>query len=108
MSEFLYHLLLLSVSLTAIRLSRLLGNTLYLVAFAYYTVITFLGYNGTVGILLLAALTRTALPFMQHTELILAPVPVFAIIWLISIFSYNAPRYLAPVLWAAAELRKGV
>jgi hypothetical protein len=35
-------------------------------------------------------------------------VPVLAILWLISIFSYNVPRYMAPVLWAAAELRKGV
>jgi len=38
----------------------------------------------------------------------LAPVPVLAILWLISIFSYNIPRYLAPVLWAATQLRKGV
>jgi len=28
------------------RLSLFLGNTLYLLAFGYYTVITFLGYNG--------------------------------------------------------------
>jgi hypothetical protein len=28
-------------------MSRLLGNTLYLAAFSYYSVITFLGYNGT-------------------------------------------------------------
>jgi len=32
--------------LTRNRLSLFLGNTLYLLAFGYYTVITFLGYNG--------------------------------------------------------------
>lgn len=29
------------------RISLFLGNTLYAVAFGYYTVICFLGYNGT-------------------------------------------------------------
>ena len=28
------------------RISLLLGNTLYLVAFGYYNIICFLGYNG--------------------------------------------------------------
>jgi hypothetical protein len=32
--------------LTEYRVSLFLGNTLYLLAFGYYTVITFLGYNG--------------------------------------------------------------
>ena len=33
-------------SLIWTRVSRFFGNTLYLVAFGYYTIISFLGYNG--------------------------------------------------------------
>ncbi|QDS77867.1 hypothetical protein FKW77_000235 [Venturia effusa] len=75
-------------------LSLLLGNSLYLLAFGYYTIITFLGYN--------------ALPFLAHTELLLFPTGVLAILWFASLFGFNLPRHLAPVLWAAANLRKGI
>lgn len=71
--------------------SLFFGNTLYLLAYGYYAVITFLGYN--------------ALPFLQHTELLLAPVPVMVVLWFISLFGFNMPRHLAPVLWAGAALR---
>ncbi|KAF2087204.1 UNC-50 [Saccharata proteae CBS 121410] len=74
--------------------STLFGNTLYLLAFGYYAVITFLGYN--------------ALPFLHHTELLLAPVAIFAVLWFISLFGANLPKHLAPVLWAGATLRKAV
>ncbi|PGH10670.1 hypothetical protein AJ80_07426 [Polytolypa hystricis UAMH7299] len=52
-------------------LATFLGNTLYLSAFTYYTYITFLGYN--------------ALPFLHHTELLLLPILVFAVLWLVSL-----------------------
>ncbi|RAQ43907.1 integral membrane protein [Aspergillus flavus] len=52
-------------------LSTFLGNTLYLSALAYYTYITFLGYN--------------ALPFLHNTELLLLPILAFAVLWLVSL-----------------------
>ena len=76
------------------RLSLALGNTLYLVALNYYFIITFLGYN--------------ALPFLHHTELLLAPIAVCTILWFASLFGLNLPKHLAPVLWAGAKLRKDV
>ncbi|KAF2815522.1 UNC-50 family protein [Mytilinidion resinicola] len=74
--------------------SLLVGNSLYLAAFIYYFIITFLGYN--------------TLPFLHHTELLLAPIAVLAILWFASLFGLNLPKHLAPVLWAGAKLRKGV
>jgi len=93
---FLYvvQFLLMPVIARGYWLSLCLGNTLYLAASVYYTVITFLGYN--------------ALPFIQHTELLLAPVPVFTILWMISLFTFHIPKHLAPVLLAGAALRTGV
>ncbi|KAK5173127.1 uncharacterized protein LTR77_003249 [Saxophila tyrrhenica] len=74
--------------------SNFFGNTLYLVALAYYFVITFLGYN--------------ALPFLSRTEVLLAPIPVLVIIWLISLFTFDCATNLAPVLWCGVGLRKPV
>ncbi|KNG88016.1 integral membrane protein [Aspergillus nomiae NRRL 13137] len=54
-------------------LATFLGNTLYLSALAYYTYITFLGYN--------------ALPFLHNTELLLLPILAFAILWLVSLIT---------------------
>ncbi|OGM45963.1 integral membrane protein [Aspergillus bombycis] len=54
-------------------LATFLGNTLYLSALAYYTYITFLGYN--------------ALPFLHNTELLLLPILAFAILWLVSLIA---------------------
>ncbi|EZF33727.1 hypothetical protein H101_02716 [Trichophyton interdigitale H6] len=48
-------------------LATLLGNTLYLSAFSYYTYISFLGYSN--------------LPFLYHTELILLPIVIMGILW---------------------------
>ncbi|GAB7357300.1 hypothetical protein MBLNU459_g8266t1 [Dothideomycetes sp. NU459] len=75
-------------------LSLFVGNSLYLVAFGYYFVISFLGYN--------------ALPFLHHTELLLSPVAILAILWLASLFGLNLPKHFAPVLWAGANLREAV
>ncbi|OCK86158.1 UNC-50 protein [Lepidopterella palustris CBS 459.81] len=74
--------------------SLLVGNSLYLLAFGYYFVITFLGYN--------------ALPFLHHTELLLGPIAILTILWFVSLFGLNLPKHFAPVLWAGAALRKGV
>ncbi|PGG97827.1 hypothetical protein GX51_07139, partial [Blastomyces parvus] len=52
-------------------LATILGNTLYLSALTYYTYITFLGYN--------------ALPFLHHTELLLVPILILAVLWLVSL-----------------------
>lgn len=49
-----------------------------------------------------------ALPFLHHTELLLSPVVVFTILWFVSLFGFNLPKHLAPVLWAGAKLRKAV
>lgn len=76
------------------RPSELLSNTIHLFAFNYYFIITFLGYN--------------ALPFLHHTELLLAPIAVTTILWFASLFGFNMSRHFAPVLWAGARLRKHV
>lgn len=91
--------------------SSFVGNSLYLLAFGYYAVITFLGYNGksqTCPIKSRGADQYPALPFLHHTELLLTPVAVFTILWFISLFGANLPKHLAPVLWAGAKLRKSV
>lgn len=69
------------------RISLALANTLYLVAFNYYFIITFLGYN--------------ALPFLHHTELLLAPIAVTTILWFASLFGFNMSKHFAPVFLAA-------
>ncbi|CDO52849.1 similar to Saccharomyces cerevisiae YKR030W GMH1 Golgi membrane protein of unknown function [Geotrichum candidum] len=55
--------------------SIFLGNTLYLVALCYYFVISFYGYN--------------TMPFLEHTELILLPVPILCILYVISLFGFS-------------------
>lgn len=55
-----------------------LGNSLYLFALCHYCVITFYGYN--------------ALPFLQHTELLLAPIPVFVVLYIFSLFGLNIAK----------------
>ncbi|KAK9480563.1 UNC-50 family-domain-containing protein [Lipomyces japonicus] len=59
--------------------SLLLGNLLYLGAFSYYIVITYLGYN--------------ALPFLERTEFILSPILVFVILFLASLFGFNIAKH---------------
>jgi hypothetical protein len=75
------------------RISLALSNTLYLIALNYYFIITFLGYN--------------ALPFLHHTELLLAPIAVTTILWFTSLFGMNLSKHLAPVFLTGARLRKG-
>lgn len=70
-------------------ISLLLGNTLYLVAFGYYTIIFFLGYN--------------ALPFLHHTELLLSPTFLYAILWFASLFGFNIPKHIGPLLIIGAR-----
>ncbi|KAI4240937.1 MAG: hypothetical protein L6R40_004817 [Gallowayella cf. fulva] len=65
-------------------ISLFLGNTLYLVAFSYSTVIFFLGYN--------------ALPFLQHTELLLSPIILYAILWAVCLFGFNVPKHVGPLM----------
>lgn len=76
------------------RVSLVLSNSLYVIALNYYFIITFLGYN--------------ALPFLHHTELLLAPIAVTTILWFASLFGFNMSKHFAPVLWAGARLRKHV
>ncbi|KAK5075115.1 hypothetical protein LTS08_001804 [Lithohypha guttulata] len=48
--------------------SAFLANSLYLVAGVYWSLITFLGFN--------------SLTFLHHTQLLLAPIGVFTVLWL--------------------------
>ncbi|MDI1484934.1 MAG: translation initiation factor IF-2 [Ramalina farinacea] len=69
--------------------SLFFGNTLYFVALGYYTTVSFLGYN--------------ALPFLHHTELLLSPAVVYVVLWLISLFGFNIPRHVGPLLLLGAR-----
>ncbi|KAL8745891.1 MAG: hypothetical protein Q9184_007818 [Pyrenodesmia sp. 2 TL-2023] len=71
------------------RISYFLGNTLYLAAFVYYTIIIFLGYN--------------ALPILHHTELLLTPTFVYGILWFASLFGFNIPKHIGPLLVLGAR-----
>lgn len=70
--------------------STFFGNTLYLAAFGYWTVITFLGYN--------------ALHFLHHTELLLSPIALWAAIWLIcTVTGVNLPSHGAVWLFLGVQ-----
>jgi hypothetical protein len=93
--------------------SNFFGNTMYLLAFGYYFVITFLGYNGmhrnSIHTNIDVSLTMIqALPFLSRTEVLLAPIPVLVITWFISLFTFDCATSLAPVLWCGVNLRKAV
>lgn len=91
--------------------SNFFGNTMYLLAFGYYFVITFLGYNGKHQKHIRNSsplTTMQALPFLSRTEVLLAPVPVLVILWFISLFTFDCATSLAPVLWCGVNLRKAV
>ncbi|KAI9851955.1 MAG: hypothetical protein M1838_002244 [Thelocarpon superellum] len=45
------------------------------------------------------------LPFLHHTELLLSPVFVLAVLYIASLFGFNLPKHVAPVLWTGAPLR---
>ena len=36
-----------------------------------------------------------ALPFLHHTELLLAPCIISGVLWLFSLFGFNIPKHLA-------------
>ncbi|KAK9448324.1 UNC-50 family-domain-containing protein [Limtongia smithiae] len=55
--------------------SLFLGNSLYLGAFTYYVIITYLGFS--------------SLPLIEHTEYILFPIPVVFVLYLVSLFGFN-------------------
>lgn len=62
-------------------ISRLLGNTFWLVAVLYYMYITFLGYS--------------SLQILQRTHLILTPLPIVLLIYIISLSGgFNITHYL--------------
>ncbi|KAL9018686.1 MAG: hypothetical protein Q9185_004000 [Variospora sp. 1 TL-2023] len=70
-------------------ISLFLGNTLYLVAAIYYTIIIFLGYN--------------ALPFLHHTELLLTPTFAYGVLWFASLFGFNVPAHVGPLFVLGAR-----
>lgn len=74
----------------------LLSNTLYFVAFAHATYISFLGYN--------------SLPSLARTQLLLAPpLAIGALFWLLAtIAGWSATTHLAPILWTGGGLRKAL
>ncbi|ORX95326.1 UNC-50 protein [Basidiobolus meristosporus CBS 931.73] len=61
-------------------ISLFIGNLMYLVAFSYYNYLTFLGYK--------------ALPFLAHTEIFLYPLPILAILFVLSLFGFNLSRHV--------------
>lgn len=44
-----------------------------------------------------------ALPFLHHTELLLSPTFVYAILWFTSLFGFNIPKHIAPLLVLGAR-----
>ena len=89
-------------SLSSGRISLFFGNTLYLAAFGYYFVISFLGYNSMYNdsfpYLDYSRLTRwTALPFLHHTHFLLSPLLVCGILWFVSLFGVNVPHLVGPL-----------
>ena len=109
---FLYALQFLLMPLIAqdYWVSNLFGNTMYLMAWSYYFVITFLGYNGELCLTNLYIISdeSLALPYLSRTEVLLSPIPIVAILWFISLFTFDCATNLAPVLWCGVNLRKPV
>ena len=62
-------------------MSGLVSSLLYIVAFSYYHYMNFLGYS--------------ALPFLEHTELFLWPIPIFVLLLPLLILSgFNPSRFV--------------
>lgn len=83
------------------------GNTLYLVGLGYYTIICFLGYNGKpvtcpFNQSVNGLRPLSALPFLHHTELLLSPCFVYAILWFASLFGFNIAKHVGPLLITGA------
>lgn len=64
-------------------ISLFLGNTLYLIALVYYFTITFLGYSN--------------MPFLEHTELLLLPIPLLGILYIGSLFGFSMVRTMVHI-----------
>ena len=84
------------------RISLLFGNTIYLTAFGYYFVISFLGYNSMYKSsnrkLRHPPLTDfTALPYLHHTQFLLSPLFVCGALWFASLFGVNIPHLVGPL-----------
>jgi hypothetical protein len=48
-------------------------------------------------------MSSPALPFLHHTELLLSPTFVYAILWFISLFGFNIPKHVGPLLVIGAR-----
>lgn len=59
--------------------SLFFGNTLYFIAFSHYCVINFMGYANV--------------PFLKNTEVLLAPIVLWFVIWLASLGGFSIVRY---------------
>ncbi|KAL2315044.1 UNC-50 family protein [Schizosaccharomyces pombe] len=64
-------------------ISLFMGNTLYLVALCYYSYLTFIGYQ--------------ILPFLKNTHALLLPIPMFFIMWALSLLGFNVPKHVVDV-----------
>lgn len=48
-------------------------------------------------------INHLALPFLHHTELLLSPTFVFGILWFGSLFGFNIPVHIGPLLLLGAR-----
>ncbi|KAJ3187717.1 hypothetical protein HDU85_006110 [Gaertneriomyces sp. JEL0708] len=61
-------------------ISTFVGNTMYLIAMAWYIYVTYLGYN--------------VLPFLKSQNIFLYPLPLIFIFYVGSLFGYNVPKHV--------------
>lgn len=61
-------------------LSMFVGNTLYCAALGQYFVVSFIGYS--------------YVPFLQRTNILMAPIVAIAVIYFLSLFGFSIPRYM--------------
>ncbi|KAI9474142.1 MAG: UNC-50 [Benjaminiella poitrasii] len=62
-------------------ISLFIGNFMYCVAFMWYAVGTYIGFNGKGT-------------FLVHTELFLYPIALFIALFVASLFGFNIPQYI--------------
>ena len=46
-----------------------------------------------------------ALPFLNHTKLLLSPLVVCGVLWFVSLFGFNVPRHFGPILVIGARFQ---
>lgn len=61
-------------------LALFVGNTLYAFSTCYYFLVTFYGYS--------------SLPFLEHTEFILLPIPIILVFYIASLFGFNVVQHM--------------